>query len=103
MIKLSALVCIYGLFMLYRAMHDLLEKYGPTMKFASLKLVVLLMVYQEWFVSWMVEGVSLLHNDCLAVPGLEDAYAVKFQKTNEERLTSMWLIAMESMLVAHLV
>lgn len=102
--KLSAFVCIYGLFIFYKAMHHLLEKYSPTAKFISLKLVVVLMAYQEIIVKWMVGRHDAASEDCLA-PNLP-ASSTQFkeiQDSNREHFSGMYLVALESILVAFLV
>lgn len=102
--KLAGLVCLYGLFILYKATHDLLEKWRPTMKFVSLKLVIVLMVYQDWFVAWLVDKFPPLDEHCLGNPKVHGLLGEDtFQKHNRERFNNMWLVALESVLVAYLV
>lgn len=101
--KLSAFVCIYGLFILYKATHHLLEKWHPTAKFVSLKLVVGLMAFQEILVSWAVQHFPSASDECLADTSVGGEAGEEIQNKFRERFNSMYLVALESILVAFLV
>lgn len=101
--KLSALVCIYGLFMLYKSTHSLLEKWYPTAKFVSLKLIVVIMVYQEWLVQVCVKHTPAASDECLADSSIGGQLGEEIHMKTREHFDNMYLVALESILVAYLV
>lgn len=101
--KLAAFVCIYGLFILYKASHNLLHHWNPTTKFISLKLVVVLMAYQELMIKLAIKHLSPAGTHCLAVEGVTGELATELQNQNREHFNSMYFVALESILVAYLV
>jgi len=104
--KVASLLCIYGLFFLYKATHTLLEKWNPTLKFASLKVMIVVMVYQEWVVDKLVEHFPPAGEECLGNLGLRHEHpkmAEYFQNQNRVRFNNMYLVALESIMVAYLV
>jgi len=100
LVKLSGFVCIYGLFILYSATHDVLEKFNPTSKFVALKLVVLLMTYQELLVGPIMHFITPASDLCLADP---EHSGEEIQTKHREHWTDMYFTALESMLLAFLV
>merc|ERR1719296_21948 len=86
-------------------MHHVLEKWDPTAKFISLKLVVVLMTWQELLVKLFVQKFNSDSDACMS-HGLEhvgDELGREVVLTTREHFTSMHLVAFESILVAYLV
>jgi len=99
-IKLSGFAAIYGLFIMYFATHDLLHKWNVTAKFISLKIIVLLSTLQETLIGLLIKHIKAPSKDCLADPF---SPSKEVQDIHREHFNSMWLTALESLLVALLV
>eukprot|EP00405_Crypthecodinium_cohnii_P009862 CAMPEP_0206424558 /NCGR_PEP_ID=MMETSP0324_2-20121206/3296_1 /ASSEMBLY_ACC=CAM_ASM_000836 /TAXON_ID=2866 /ORGANISM="Crypthecodinium cohnii, Strain Seligo" /LENGTH=377 /DNA_ID=CAMNT_0053889229 /DNA_START=31 /DNA_END=1164 /DNA_ORIENTATION=+ len=97
-VKLSSFICIYGLFILYKCTHDMLEHYRPTAKFVSLKIIVLLMNFQELIISPIVKKTSN-GKSCLVNGDHDEEYG----QLLVEHMVTMYLTVWESILVAMLV
>merc|ERR1712032_805921 len=79
-LKLSAFLAIYGLFVIYKSTHDALHKddkhtdasrdWRTTPKFISVKIVILLSMFQKMFVAIMVKKLRARDptKTCLSVP-----------------------------------
>jgi len=103
LMKWSALFCIYGLFILYKATHHLLESWNPTAKFVSLKLCVFMMAWQEFIIKSVVRSNPSTDDKCLADTTLTGAVGKELQDHFRERFYIMYCVVLESILVAYMV
>lgn len=67
-LKLSGLTGIYGLFVMYKATHDLLEHWNTTRKFVSIKFVILLTLVQTRLFGFLLHKFRRKDNTCLVDP-----------------------------------
>ncbi|CAE8602164.1 unnamed protein product [Polarella glacialis] len=92
-LKVSGLTAIYGLFVLYRATHDLLHEWNTTVKFFSIKFVILLSNVQHGILRLLIEKFRKKENSCLIEPGHPD---------NFEHVVNFWnqfLVLLETILM----
>jgi len=66
--KASSLLAVYGLFILYKATHDLLHNWRTTRKFVSIKFVILLTALQSFFTGPLIRLMRKPSNKCLMDP-----------------------------------
>jgi len=97
-LKVSGLTAVYGLFVLYKATHDLLHEWNTTVKFLSIKFVILLSIVQKRFLGMLVKKLLPKEADsCLFEPGYPH---------NLEQVVNFWsqfLIVLESILMIYLI
>eukprot|EP00440_Ansanella_granifera_P016007 gb/GFBE01017389.1/.p1 GENE.gb/GFBE01017389.1/~~gb/GFBE01017389.1/.p1 ORF type:complete len:365 (+),score=62.94 gb/GFBE01017389.1/:1-1095(+) len=95
-LKLSALLAVYGLFVMYKATHDLLEKWSTTRKFVSIKFVIFLSVLQQRVLGWLVQSFRRIDNTCLIDPAAPE---------DLEHVVAFWsqfLMLLETILMVYL-
>ncbi|CAE8589809.1 unnamed protein product, partial [Polarella glacialis] len=69
-LKISGFTAVYGLFVLYKATYDLLHEWNTTVKFLSIKFVILLSIVQKRFLGMLVKKLLPKEADsCLFEPG----------------------------------
>lgn len=100
-VKVSGFVAIYGLFVMYLATHDLLLHWRITAKFVAIKVVVLLITYQEILVPIALKHLAPASVDCLADPLYP--HDDEIQMKHREHWASMYLTAVESLLLSILI
>ncbi|CAE8672196.1 unnamed protein product [Polarella glacialis] len=92
-LKVSGLTAVYGLFVLYKATHDLLHEWNTTVKFLSIKFVILLSMVQKRILGLLIDKFRKKENSCLIEPGHPD---------NLEQVVNFWcqfLIVLETILM----
>lgn len=67
-LKVSAMTAVYGLFVLYRATHDLLHDWNTTRKFISVKLVIFLSLLQKQVLTRLIHRFRKDATSCLIDP-----------------------------------
>lgn len=80
--KLSTLLALYCLFVLYRATHEVLHAWHTTAKFVSIKLFLLVALVQEPIVG--------------AIVGHGDGEGQCLRGTNRANFWAMWLLSVET-------
>eukprot|EP00408_Alexandrium_pacificum_P024119 CAMPEP_0171199216 /NCGR_PEP_ID=MMETSP0790-20130122/23350_1 /TAXON_ID=2925 /ORGANISM="Alexandrium catenella, Strain OF101" /LENGTH=402 /DNA_ID=CAMNT_0011664557 /DNA_START=85 /DNA_END=1293 /DNA_ORIENTATION=- len=96
-LKVSGLVAVYGLMILYLSTKKLLHHWRTTLKFICIKGIVLITILQERILTWLIEAT---HDDstlCLAEPGYP---------SKSEHLVHFWnsyLVTLEALAFACLV
>lgn len=96
-LKISGMMAVYGLFIMYKATHDLLHDWNTTRKFVSVKIVILLSVIQNKLFSWFIHTFRPRENSCLLTPGHPEEL---------ERIVVFWTTfasLMETVLLSHLI
>mmetsp|Transcript_25350 Transcript_25350/g.45911 ORF Transcript_25350/g.45911 Transcript_25350/m.45911 type:complete len:136 (+) Transcript_25350:743-1150(+) len=61
-------MAIYGLFVMYKATHDLLHEWKTTGKFIAIKVVILLSILQEKVIKMLIYKFRRKDNTCLVDP-----------------------------------
>lgn len=64
-LKVSGMLAMYGLFIMYKATHDLLQNWNTTRKFVALKVVIVVSTLQDKLLSWLISSTGLLTTNCL--------------------------------------
>ncbi|CAL1139377.1 unnamed protein product [Cladocopium goreaui] len=64
-LKVSGVVAMYGLFIMYKATHDLLHNWNTTRKFVALKVVIVVSTLQGKLLSWLISSTGLFTTKCL--------------------------------------
>eukprot|EP00913_Durusdinium_trenchii_P000403 g370.t1 len=67
-LKASGMLAIYGLFVMYKATHDLLHDWNTTRKFVAIKLVILLSVIQNKLFGLFIRKFRPPDESCLLEP-----------------------------------
>jgi len=67
-LKFSGFLAIYGLFVIYKATHHILEEYRTTAKFIAIKVVILLSMLQAKLVGLLLHKFRRKDNTCLVDP-----------------------------------
>jgi len=67
-LKFSGLLAIYGLFVIYKATHHILEQYRTTSKFVAIKIVILLSMLQARIISILIHKFRKSDSTCLVDP-----------------------------------
>eukprot|EP00438_Fugacium_kawagutii_P030240 Skav219533 [mRNA] locus=scaffold30:667757:678045:- [translate_table: standard] len=96
-LKVSGMLAVYGLVIMYKATHDLLHDWKTTRKFVSVKIVILLSVVQNKIFSWFIHTFRPMEKSCLLTPG---------NPKDLERIVVFWTTfatLMETMLLSHLI
>jgi len=96
-LKVSGLTAVYGLFVMYKATHDLLEHWHTTKKFISIKCVIFISLLQSLCIRPLLQHIQRPENRCLkdpSDPGNLDMVAEHYTAT---------LLAVEAMVMAYLV
>lgn len=97
-LKVSGLTAVYGLFVLYKSTHDLLEHWNTTNKFLSIKFVIFLSLVQSFLIAFVMKRIRTKHqNTCLIDPLEPDS----LEWVNGHYLAMF--IAIESVLMVHFV
>uniref|UniRef100_A0A7S1WUN0 Uncharacterized protein n=1 Tax=Alexandrium catenella TaxID=2925 RepID=A0A7S1WUN0_ALECA len=91
----SNVLCLYGLLVAYNSTHDLLHQWGTTKKFISIKVVLIVMVYQEFLLGRIGPGILEKGQSCFRHVGF-----VKEWSEVETRYWSMFLLTFEMALMA---
>lgn len=105
-VKLSAFLALYGLFILYSASHDLLHAWNTTKKFVSIKIVVLLMAYQELMMSTLLTHFGYRSDECFKTAnarGFPHEQREELRNEQREGYWNMYFTGLESLLLAVLV
>jgi len=87
----SNLFCLYGLFVLYWSTHDLLHGWNTTKKFAAIKIILILMIYQDWILEKFGKAFFSHHDSCFKHMGYTH-YAWQFL---EAKRWGCWLVVLE--------
>eukprot|EP00419_Tripos_fusus_P001078 CAMPEP_0172682172 /NCGR_PEP_ID=MMETSP1074-20121228/17977_1 /TAXON_ID=2916 /ORGANISM="Ceratium fusus, Strain PA161109" /LENGTH=156 /DNA_ID=CAMNT_0013500809 /DNA_START=566 /DNA_END=1036 /DNA_ORIENTATION=+ len=96
-LKVSGLTAVYGLFVMYKATHNLLEHWHTTKKFVSIKCVIFISLLQSLCMRPLLQHVQRPENHCLKDPkhpGNLDLVAEHYIAT---------LLSVEAMAMAYLV
>lgn len=92
----SNLVCLYGLFVAYLSTHELLHRWNTSKKFISIKVVLIVMVYQEFLLEHIGPGIlEHYNNSCFLYVGFHREW-----QDVEIRFWSMWLLTVEMVFMA---
>jgi len=96
-LKISGMLAVYGLFIMYKATHDLLHDWSTTRKFVSVKIVILLSVVQNKIFSFFIHRFRPRDRSCLLTPG---------HPKDLERVVIFWTMfasLVETVLLSHLI
>lgn len=64
-LKVSGMIGIYGLFVMYKATHDILEHWNTTRKFIAIKFVILLSIVQNRLLGFLLQKFRRKDQTCL--------------------------------------
>uniref|UniRef100_A0A7S1LNZ4 Uncharacterized protein n=1 Tax=Alexandrium catenella TaxID=2925 RepID=A0A7S1LNZ4_ALECA len=92
----SSLLCLYGLFVTYWSTHDLLHRWNTTSKFVAIKVVLVVMAYQEFLLEHVGPRILKDRNSCFKSAG----FHVLEWEAVECRYWSMFLLTIEMMFMA---
>lgn len=67
-LKVSGIIAVYALFVLYWATRDLLHAWGTTLKFFSIKFMIVISLLQQRLVAWLCEKFWHKDGSCLIDP-----------------------------------
>merc|ERR1712113_198590 len=88
--SLSALICLYGLFILYVSTHELLHRWNTTKKFVAIKVFLVLLVYEELMIDKVVDKALHGHKSCFEDVGFNTPW-----ETVEARWWIFWVISVQ--------
>jgi len=96
-LKVSGLTAVYGLFVMYKATHNLLEHWHTTKKFISIKCVIFISLLQSLCIHPLLQHVQRPENKCLKDPTDPD----NLDMVAEHYIAT--LLSVEAMVMAYLV
>ncbi|CAJ1446702.1 unnamed protein product [Effrenium voratum] len=96
-LKFSGLLAVYGLFVMYKATHELLADWNTTRKFVSIKIVILLSIVQKKLITWFIRAIYTPEKTCLINP---------YEPKDLDHLINFWtqwLILLETVVLVKLI
>eukprot|EP00931_Biecheleriopsis_adriatica_P023277 TRINITY_DN14739_c0_g1_i1.p1 TRINITY_DN14739_c0_g1~~TRINITY_DN14739_c0_g1_i1.p1 ORF type:complete len:383 (+),score=61.52 TRINITY_DN14739_c0_g1_i1:90-1238(+) len=93
---LSSLICLYSLFVLYMSTRGLLKSWNTTKKFASIKIILIIMMYQDWILERFSKGIFSHLDSCFKHVG----YTHYDWQYLEAKRWGCWLVVLEMLPMA---